>query len=93
MKYKKCINITITKPVGNTHYRAQIYDIYGQERVFISRHIKECYTFVDGVLAEEWNQEEQEIINNMESLSNAISDCVDIDNHAGKCLGPIDNLD
>ena len=70
---------SITKYKGNTHYTVNVTDSYGQEHTSFFRTRQECGEYVYEVWTNEVKQE-------VDSMSLAILDCIEIDKKSGRTL-------
>ena len=74
-----CRNYNITKYKGNTHYTVNVTDSYGQEHTSFFRTRQECGEYVYEVWTNEVKQE-------VDLMSLAILDCIEIDKKSGRTL-------
>ena len=84
-------NYSINKYKGNTHYSVFVTDNYGRERGNFFRELQECYDFVYKIWENEKPLTNKEIKNKL--LSDAISNCIKLDNKLSLVKENQDNLD
>ena len=73
---------SITKYKGNTHYSVNVTDSYGRQKGSFFRTQVECWKFIYEVWNNELPKTEEEL--NQELLANAISNCIRLDEEAGR---------